>query len=301
MQRLLASLLAPVVALGLALGLAGCHAKADVTPRDTALMFVNVVANDHLGLFLVDTGAPTTVLDAVYARQIGAKLGEATTLRGGGGAIAGRMAESVQMKAAGGPDTKLDPAVTDLSHLALAFGYPIDGILGADYFGAQVMTLNYRTGNLHFDDPAKISPPPNAEPLHVASAPYVRAVAQMGGRKVEGVYQIDTGSNLAVAFWSPYARKVFPDIPGSPAPGVGVGGAARSRLAQLDALELAGDRLTDVTVDVANDVHPDDAGPAYAGAIGGAAFKGRVLHLDYLRQKMWLDPLPAAYRAPVKP
>jgi hypothetical protein len=191
--------------------------------------------------------------------------------------------------AQGGPTIHLDPAVADLGAVARAFGYPIDGILGADYFGAQVLSLDYRAGTARFEDPAKIAPPVTAAPLHVASAPYVRAAAELDGRRVEGVYQIDTGSNLAVAFWTPYARRVFPETPGTPAAGMGVAGAARSRLARLDALDLAGVRLQGLTVDMANDVRPDDAGPAYAGAIGGGAFQGRVLHIDYLRQRMWVD------------
>jgi len=253
------------------------------------LIFVQAQAGGHAGAFLVDTGAPVTVLDAAFAAQAGLRLGADQVLQGGGGARAGRIAEDVVLTAAGGPALRLDPAVADLSEVARGLGRPVAGILGGDYFAVQVVSLDYRTGEARFADPREFAPPPGAAPLIIHSTPYVHAVAEVGGRRAEGLFQIDSGSNLAAAFFTPYARRHFPGVRGAPGRSLGVAGPARSRLAVMDRLELAGRRLEGLVADLANDTHPDDASPGYAGAIGGGAFAGRVLHLDYSRQRMWLD------------
>ncbi len=282
-------------ALAAILGGAPAAAQAPPTPAAAAvatshaLAFARVQVNGHEGLFLVDTGAPSSLVDSAFAARARLRLGQVQVLGGGGGFVDGRVADDVSVQAAGGPTLRLDPAVTDLSEIAAMFGHGLDGVLGADYFGRMVLTLDYRTGQARFAEPAAVRPPPGATRLRIISTPFIRAVAQAGDRRVEGSFQIDTGSNTAVSFYGPLARRAFPQVRGTPVPTVGLGGQSRSRMANLDRLDLAGRTLTNVEADYANEMQPDDSPGDFAGVIGGPAFAGRVLHLDYARSVMWLD------------
>lgn len=169
------------------------------------------------------------------------------------------------------------------------FGHRLDGVLGADYFGRLALSLDYRTGQATFTQPKDVTPPAGATRLRIVSTPFVQASAHVGQRRVQGSFQIDTGSNTGVSFWTPVARRAFPDVRGTPALSVGIGGESRSRIANLDKLEVAGRVLTDIAADFVSDSQPDDSPADFVGVIGGPAFAGRVLHIDYARSLMWLD------------
>lgn len=278
--------------LALAAALAGGAAAAQTpapTPAGHELVFANVSVNGRDALFLVDTGAPTSLIDSAFAAQARLPLGEVQVLGGGGGLVAGRIADNIAIQAEGGPTLRLDPSVTDLAQIADVFGHRLDGILGGDYFGRLVVSLDYRAGRAIFKEPGSVTPPPGATRLRIVSTPFVHAAAQVGQRRAEGSFQIDTGSNTAVSFWAPVARRAFPEVRGTPAVSVGIGGESRSQMANLDRFEVAGRVLTNIPADFADNLHPNDSPADFAGVIGGPAFAGRVLTIDYARSLMWLD------------
>ena len=85
------------------------------------LIFADVEANGRPGSFLVDTGAPTTVVDSAFADRVGARRGEAQTLRGAGGfgVVPSRIIDNLKVQAKGGPAMFLDPPAADLSRYDL--------------------------------------------------------------------------------------------------------------------------------------------------------------------------------------
>jgi hypothetical protein len=258
------------------------------TPTDD-ILFAAVTVNGRPARVLVDTGAPRSVLDLEFARAAAVQLESPTVLRGEGGVgvVAGHTAHDVKVEAAGGPDLILDPTVADLSQIGRAMGRPLSGILGSDYFGRLVLEMDYRTGAVAFRDPAR-PPPAGAQPVHILQTPYVRGTATHQGRRLIGSFQIDTGSNTAVEFHVSAARRSFPGVRGQAGETLGIAGAAQSRIAPLDRFEGAGLVLEGVLADFADTLRPDDAPRDYVGLLGGPAFHGRVLTIDYARNRMWL-------------
>jgi hypothetical protein len=55
----------------------------------------------------------------------------------------------------------------------------------------------------------------------------------------------------------------------------------------LTALEIGGQRLAGLVANYADEVRPDDAGRDHAGVIGGPAFAGRRVTIDYPGQRFW--------------
>jgi hypothetical protein len=275
-------------ALLIALAATPLSTRAETPPPD--ILFAEVRVNGRSGRFLVDTGAPRTVLDLPFAQAALVKLDDPTVLRGDGGrgAVGGHTAYNVAVQAEGGPGITVDPTAADLSGIRRAIGQPMGGILGSDYFGRLVLELDYRRGVVAFRDPTN-APPTGSQAIRILQTPYVAGVASHRGRRLAGSFQIDTGSNTAVELYAPASRRSFPGVQGQAVDTVGIAGQGRSFMAPLDRFEGAGLVLEGAMTDFADPLRPDDAPRNYAGLLGGPAFHGRVLTIDYARARLWLD------------
>jgi hypothetical protein len=166
-------------------------------------------------------------------------------------------------------------------------GVPLAGILGEDFLQGFVLTLDYRDQTIALARDAQA--PTDAMPIHFGHAPYVTAQVLLNGRVAGGDFEIDTGSNTAIEFWRPFARSALGDARGTRDVGLGVAGESTIERGHVDALDVAGHRIVGPEVNFADETPPGaDAGPAYAGVLGGPAWAGLVLTLDLPHQRMWL-------------
>ena len=212
---------------------------------------------------------------------------------GGGGAAHARQAENVRLALSGGApgkdiDAEVDPTVADLTQIDQGMRTHLDGILGDDVLRRFVVTLDYRDGVVRLDPPEGAAPPADAVRMGGLAVPFVPAHVQQGGRGADADFQIDTGSNTAIEFWAPFARQAFPDARVTPGAGLGVGGLTLTERGRLDALVVAGHVIAGPQANFADSTVPDDAGPAYGGVIGGPAWRGLVLTLDFPHRRVWL-------------
>jgi hypothetical protein len=251
------------------------------------LIFVDVRVNGASGLFLLDTGAAASVFDPRFAEAAGVSLGRPREIVGRGGDVAARQGEAVQLAIAGGPQAQISPVITDLSEPSAAMGVPLAGILGEDFLQGFVLTLDYRDQTVALARDAE--PPANATPIRFGRTPYVTAQVLLNGRAAGGDFEIDTGSNTAIEFWRPFARSALVDARGTRDVGLGVAGESTIERGHVDALDVAGRRIVGPEVNFADETPPGaDAGPAYAGVLGGPAWDGLVLTLDLPHRRMWL-------------
>jgi hypothetical protein len=252
------------------------------------LIFVSVaIGAGPPGLFLLDTGAATTVLDARFAQAAGVRLGEPIQLRGGGGATEARQAEDVALTLTGEPPLLTDPVVADLGGPSRGMGLRLDGILGDDILRRFVVTLDYRGQTVRLADAGK-APPADAVTMRLLATPFVGATIENAGRRAAAAFQIDTGANTALALWAPFAAQALALERGRPAYGVGVGGPTRGEVGRVESLDVAGRRIIAPKADYADQVRPDDAGGDYGGVIGGPAWAGLVLILDFPHRRVWV-------------
>ena len=248
------------------------------------LLFLRARIGAGEGVFLLDTGAPVTVLDHAFAAlaKIAAERDE--VIVGVGGARVAARAKAAELELEGGPAVRVEASITDLSLVTARMGVPLAGIVGGDFLSGFVATLDYARGTVALTTQAAAAMPA-AVPLRFGRTPYVRATAVLGGVRAEGEFQIDTGANTAVVLWKPFAERHFPGA-GAPTGAVqGVAGVSQARIGRLTALEFAGQRLAGLQANFADEVRPDDAGRDHAGVIGGPAFAGRRITIDYPGQR----------------
>ena len=253
------------------------------------LIFVRATIGDGPeGVFLLDTGASETVVDARYAAQAHVKLGDPLTLRGGGGARDARQAENVRLRLSGGPAGLLDPTVADLSPVARGMSQRLDGILGDEFLTRFVVELDYRAHRVKMLPAGSVTAPADATRIRLARTPFLVATVSQGGRRATAEFQIDTGSNTALEFWRPFARAAFPDARGYEGEGLGVAGGTLNRKTRIDLLDVAGRRIFGPQANLDDESRPSDAGPDYGGVIGGPAWSGLAITLDFPHRRFWV-------------
>ena len=238
------------------------------------------------GLFLLDTGAPVTVLDQAFARAAGVQAESEEMIVGVGGARVAARAKAAALTLEGGPAARVEASITDLSPVAARMAVPLTGVLGGDFLSGFVLTLDYRRGAVGL-----AAAPPTGPDRRRSAADRAHALCprhrRPRSRTGAGEFQIDTGANTAVVFWRPFAERAFPGAGAVSGAVQGVAGVSQARIGRLTALEIAGQRLVDLQANFADEVRPDDAGRDHAGVIGGPAFAGRRITIDYPGQRFW--------------
>lgn len=256
---------------------------------DQGLVFLEARVNGRPGVFLLDTGAGASLVDPGFAQAAGVPLSGARDIDALGGAVAARQASSVRIRLAGGPELDVRPLSADLSGPSRAMGVPLAGLIGADALRGLVLRVDYRDGTV-FLGPEDGPPPPGAALVDLRMTPYVRAQARIGEAQVEGVFGLDTGSNTPVAFARGFARRALDRAAGEASQSVGLGGSAPERRGRVDALDVAGLSLAGAEAALDDPAAaPADAPPGYAGQIGGAAWRGRVLVIDFPARRAWTE------------
>ena len=178
---------APLVLASLFLGLCPGAARAadSVCWIQSGVLLVPAVAGGVNGVFILDTGAAQSQLDATQASE--ANLGDTAAV--GEVRFAGRTFPNVRMQ------------VLELDARTRAFPTPIAGVLGSDILAGQVLQIEPNPCRVRLT-PAGRRPRRAGDivlPITFRDgAPYVHASVSDGIRGAAGDFRIDTGGALAV-------------------------------------------------------------------------------------------------------
>jgi hypothetical protein len=248
----LASLLSSVVPFGARAGESVCWIQNGV-------LLVPAQAAGVNGVFILDTGAATSLLDATQASE--ADIDQAAAV--GEVRLAGRVVAGARM------------GVVALDERTRDFPTPIAGVLGSDVLAGQVIEVETGPCRLRISSPGRPARPRAWTLLPVElrdGVPYVRAGVSDGTRSRIGRFRVDTGSSLAVTFNASAARTTMGDAEAPP----------RGR---LRALSIDDALLENVTAGVTRETDADGL-----GRIGEPVWARYRMRLDYARGTLALAP-----------
>ncbi|HEX4179168.1 MAG TPA: hypothetical protein VHY32_00100 [Caulobacteraceae bacterium] len=203
------------------LSAARAEAGRSVCWVQNGVLLVPAVAAGVNGVFILDTGAAHSQLDATQASEV--DIGDAATMADIH--VAGRTFPAVPMR------------VIALDDRTRAFPTPIAGVLGADILVGQVLEVRMSPCRLNLSP----SRPGSRRGLPIeirGGVPFVRAAASDGTISVAGAFRIDTGS---------------------PAPAMLAGGSVTTPNNRLRALSF-GDRLFENLAAIKRPEDADGAG-----------------------------------------
>ena len=245
--------------------------------------------------FMFDTGAGLSVAGTRLATALHLKKVDTVKATGVGGSVAGSLASGISLSV---------PGVTvrnqRLALLPLEFpfceGKEIQGIIGYDFIRKFVVKIDYDARTISFFDPQsyQYQGPGDVIPLIIRTTPFVRArVAASGRSPIEGLFEIDTGSDGALSINSPFVNRhqlLNAARNQSASSEKGLGGESERVLARIDYFQLGRFKLASPIVSFSTDTEGSLASTENDGPIGNEIMRRFKVTIDYSRQRMILEP-----------
>ncbi len=242
----------PTVTALLALGLSALQATAAPAPAEVAftyherLVFVRARMGDSERLFLLDTGASASAVDAESARELALVRGEPGEVEGTAGVIRVESATLPALALGAHAVRDLRVTVQDLSGSLRPPGMRLDGILGSDFLAGCALELDFAQRTLRLGTNPR-APSPQATVLALELENRIpRFAARLDDLSVW--LRLDTGAslfetrdvyvNVPTPEWDAL-RAADPGLaPESHLSGTGAGGTVELAVARLQALVL---------------------------------------------------------------
>jgi hypothetical protein len=156
---------------------------------------VTVPQSDKPLNFLLDTGAGASVINLNTAKRVGLKLGEATTVRGVQTTLTGYWLEQTSAKV-GNVQLPHDYLAVDLGKLGRACERPVDGLIGLDFFRANVVQIDFAAQKIRILKADNTEKSDEALPLQLRPCG-MRVPITVDGHKRQWV-RLDTGCASAL-------------------------------------------------------------------------------------------------------
>lgn len=246
--------------------------------------------------FILDTGAPVTILGATsLAQRLGVTLERSASIGGAGDGDAPAAAVSEPVTIAVG-DVVVDRArvvVFDLTDpLAQASGRQYHGVIGKLLFDRFVVCIDFDGGVIELFDPATYVPPTTADvvPLRFELGhPHLDARVRLeSGLELARDLVIDTGARPALMLDIDPADGVVASSGSVPmVVGRGARGPVRGIVGRVAQLAFGRSALNDVVTVFADDAV--GATPSADGNLGVEALRRFRVTFDYQRRRMLLE------------
>ncbi|WP_343529087.1 aspartyl protease family protein [Sphingomonas sp.] len=164
------------------------------------LVIMPIMLNGQRLMAMVDTGAPTTTVDADWATRHGLRLQPYQKIRSmGGNAVQAYIAPIDRLQIAGFQQAGGSVQVTDLSPLSATAGTPIDAVIGVDFLSAYAVTLDLDKHRIRFQPSG--SPHPSGDIVPVELRDHGRGLSTklFIGKHLLSSVMIDTGDDASMA------------------------------------------------------------------------------------------------------
>jgi hypothetical protein len=243
--------------------------------------------------FLVDTGSIFDLVDTERAADLGI-ASEGAFEAGGAGEATMTTSTATDVRLGVG-DVDLPPQDVEVAPINAAIGRlegrRLDGLLGYDFFSRFAVELDYAAGTL-----SVVGEPRGTEvPLRlVRRHPFVRAAFELGGRRLEHEFVVDTGFRSGLVLASPFVREErLAELPGrtiEATTGAGIGGPTVERVGRVARLELGPFVLEDVLVNLSQAKAGTMADQGFGGIIGSEVLRRFTATFDYPASRLLLEP-----------
>jgi predicted aspartyl protease len=243
--------------------------------------------------FLVDTGSIFDLVDTERAAELGIVSEGAFDAGGAGEAtMTTSTAEGVRL---GIGDLDLPPQNVEVAPINAAIGRlegrRLDGLLGYDFFSRFPVELDYTAGRLSIVDEPRGTPVPIRL---VRRHPFVRAAFELGGRRFEHEFVLDTGFRSGLVLASRFVREEgLVDLAATTieaTTGAGIGGPTIERVARAATVELGPFVLDHVVVNLSQATAGTLADPGFGGIVGSEILRRFTATFDYPASRLFLEP-----------
>jgi predicted aspartyl protease len=241
--------------------------------------------------FLLDSGAGMTMIDPAIADSLSLDAGATIPGAGAGGMTEFEITRLPGFALEGIAFDTQTVAVFPVSGLTGRFsGTAAGGILGYDFLSRFLTRIDYHREMISFYRPGSRQPPAGAVPVPAPLLHRIFSVeATIEGR--QGTFLVDTGANASIL------QKRFADahglLEGRPSIELtvaGAGGDDRAVAARFDSFSFGGARLKEPVFMIPQGGKGIGAFEGISGIIGNDMLERFVVWLDYVGQRVFLEP-----------
>ncbi|MBV9211754.1 MAG: aspartyl protease family protein [Acidobacteria bacterium] len=264
---------------------------------DGNTIVVRARVNDSALLkFIFDTGAGITLFNAQMAESMGLKYQRVqVNVNGIGGSLGGKLLKEASLSLEGVKVT--NQIMTTLSFENFPCEYQnLGGVLGYDFIKEFVVEIDYQSKTISLFDPKTYTYTGRGEtiPLMLDRTPFVHAkIALEAGKPIEGLFEIDTGSDGTLSVNTPFVKKhgllkaVQQQMKNRQR---GVGGKSENVEARLANLQLGSFVLQNPIVSFSLATAGTLTDTDNDGPLGNEILRRFKVTLDYSRRRMMLEP-----------
>ena len=233
-------------------------------------------------LFVLDTGASSSVIDEADAAQFGLKPG----------------AKNVTLELGEVKLPALDLVAIDLSGVEAGLGQHVAGILGSEIFKQQVVEIDYANKAVRLHDPEGFQYAGTAKPVAMVfrgDIPLVRPIfVTPEGDELDAKVEFDTGQAGALTLIRPFvigAELTDPSQPEVPiTTGAILPGRIPAHVMRLKAIRLGDTSFGNVVTNVTPNAEAAGVSGETMGLLGGEVLRRFRVFVDYSRSQVFLEP-----------
>jgi membrane-associated protease RseP (regulator of RpoE activity) len=263
---------------------------------DGNTILVEARINDSAPLkFIFDTGAGITLINARQAESMGLKPKNKVTVNGIGGSLGGTLLKEVSLSLAGAKVTNQITATLSFDPFPCEYKN-IGGVIGYNFIKEFVVEIDYRSKTISLYDPKSYNYAGRGEmiPLMIKRTPFTHAKIAVGGQKpVEGLFEIDTGSDGTLSVATPFIKKhglltaAMQQVKNRDR---GVGGKSEAVEVRLKSVQLGSFVIDNPVVSFSQATEGVLTDETSDGPLGNEILRRFKVTFDYSRQRMMLEP-----------
>ena len=245
--------------------------------------------------FFLDTGAGMSVLNVSKASGLNLKRADSLNANGVGGTIQGYLAKGATLSVSGASVTNQPMAILPLDFPCEA--HDVAGIIGYDFINSFVVEIDYDAKTITLSDPSsyQYKGPGDLIPLIITgNTPRVRAkVGPPGGPSLEGLFEVDTGSDGTLTINSPFVKKhaLLESFKTQfDSTHRGLGGEAKSVDVRMGDFQLGRYVVPSPLVSLSQDSEGSLSSEINDGPLGNEILRRFRIVIDYSRRRMILEP-----------
>jgi hypothetical protein len=257
-------------------------------------IFLPVTIEGRTGLWVLDSGASSSVIDRQFAESLGLELSGEMLGQGAGNTVDVAFATLPPFSVDGIDFEEQQVAVIDFVDLFRRIAdIEVVGILGYDFLSRFVTRVDYANETLVFYDPATFEYTGDGVVLEAPLKENLFTVEVTVDGVHTGRWMLDLGAG-GMTFHSPYAREHdLRSRPGVYGVGFGAGGKIMHHRSKYESVEFAGFTVENPLISSAGSdeqVEGAFSGGELIGNLGSTLFRHFVLYLDYERQQVIVEP-----------
>ncbi|MFH1689526.1 MAG: aspartyl protease family protein [Candidatus Eisenbacteria bacterium] len=256
-------------------------------------IFLPVTVDCREALWVLDSGASSSVIDREYAERLGLEMSGEVKGQGAGNTVDVAFTTLPPFSIDGIEFEEQQIAVIELVGLFRKISdLEVVGVLGYDFLSRFVTRVDYANSMLTFYDPEEFEYEGDGTVLDAPLKENLFTVAATVDGVHEGRWMLDLGAG-GMTFHAPYAKEHdLASREGVFGVGFGAGGRLMHYLSEYETVEFAGYTLPRPRISMAG--HDGELEGAFSGGelvgnLGSTLLRHFVLYLDYGKQKVVVE------------